>query len=225
MTARRALKLALVLVIAGILAGIYMSPLRAHLNMRDIRAAVAQFRTYWYGPLLMIGLYTIGCVLAIPASMFVIVAGFIWGWKLGGSYALIGGLLGAVSSYYVGRFVGEGLLDRFGRVGRAVEKQVEHAGFTSLLLLRFVPGLPFAALNYGSGVARVRFSDFILATTLGLIPSNFVFAYCSDALFNGTMNEADVFKRLAIVCALMISLVLIPTLVRSRLKRAAGTEL
>ncbi len=230
MTRRGAAKIALVLVIAGIVAGIYFSPLRQHLNRNDIRAAVEQFRSLWYGPLLLIVTYAVSCVFALPASLFIIAAGFVWGWKLGGTYALIGGLIGGTASFFVGRFVGEGLLTRFGTVGAMVQKQVDHAGFKSLLLLRFFPGLPFAAVNYGAGVAGVRVSDFLLATAIGLIPPNFVFAYCADALFNGTMTEGDAFKRLATVCALMIAMVLIPTLVKKLQKRSSefgvrGSEL
>jgi uncharacterized membrane protein YdjX (TVP38/TMEM64 family) len=214
MTRRQAAKIALVLVLAGAVAAIYFSPLRQHLNKNDIRAAVEQFRGLWYGPIVLIAIYAIGCVFALPASVFIVAAGFIWGWKLGGSYALIGGLLGGTASFFVGRFVGEGLLTKFGRVGQVVRKQVDHAGFRSLLLLRFVPGLPFAAVNYGAGVAGVKVPDFLAATVIGLIPPNFVFAYCADALFNGSMTEGEAFKRLAIVCALMIVMVLIPMLAK-----------
>ncbi len=230
MTRRRAVKIALVLVIAGIIAAIYVSPLRQHLNRHDIRAAVEQFRGLWYGPLLFVAAYAIACIFALPASVFIVAAGFVWGWKLGGAYALLGGLLGGTASFFVARFIGEGLLTKFGRAGEMVRKQVDHAGFKSLLLLRFFPGLPFAAVNYGAGVAGVRVSDFLAATVIGLIPPNFVFAYCADALFNGTMTEGDAFKRLAIVCALMIAMVLIPTLVKKLQKRSSefgvrGSEL
>ena len=44
-----------------------------------------------------------------------------------------------------------------------VVRRVDHAGFKSLLVLRFSPGLPFAALNYGAGVCGVRFGDFVFA--------------------------------------------------------------
>jgi uncharacterized membrane protein YdjX (TVP38/TMEM64 family) len=206
MNRRNAMKIAMLVVLAGTITAIYFSPLRQHLTRDAIRADVAHFRAVWYGPLILIVTYAIGCVLALPASVFVVAAGYIWGWKLGGSYAMIGGLIGATASFYVARFVGEGLLTRFGRVGLLVKRQADHAGFLSLLVMRFIPGLPFAAVNYGAGVCGVRVGDFMLATVIGLAPSNFVFAYCSDALFNGAMTEGDALKRLAVVCGLMLSL-------------------
>ena len=216
MTARRLARLALLLLIVGVVAAIYFSPLRDHLTRDEIRRTVMHLRGFWYGPLVFIGIFALACIFAVPASIFVLAAGLIWGWKLGGSYAIAGGLIGAIASFFAGRFIGEGLLERFGRVGRVVAKQVDHAGFHSLLILRFIPGIPFAALNYGAGVAGVRFSDFLFATIIGMAPSAYVFAYCADALFNGTMTEGAVVQRLVILAVLLIALVLLPVYIRKR---------
>jgi uncharacterized membrane protein YdjX (TVP38/TMEM64 family) len=195
-------------------AGIWFSPLRAHLTRENIRVAVEQARGAWYTPIVFVLVYAAGCVVALPASVFVIAAGFIWGWFLGGIYAMTGSMLGAVASFYMGRFIGAGLLDRFGSVGRAVARKVDHAGFKSMLILRNIPGIPFAVLNYGAGVAGVRFRHYFFATLLGIIPSMFVFTYCADALFNGSMSEGDAFKRLAIVCGLVLAMLLLPMFVK-----------
>jgi uncharacterized membrane protein YdjX (TVP38/TMEM64 family) len=213
-TRRNVLRLVVAAVLIAVFVALWFSPLRAYLTREHIRAAVEQIRAVWYAPIIYILLYAVGCVVALPASIFVIAAGFIWGFLLGGCYAMIGGTIGAVISYFAGRFIGEGLLERFGRVGRVVAKQVDHAGFRSLLILRNIPGIPFAALNYGAGVAGVRFRDYFFATIIGIAPSKFVFTYCADALFNGSMTEGDAFKRLAIVCALMITMILVPLVVK-----------
>lgn len=214
MNRRTLLKIAAIALLGGLFVGLWFSPLREHLTRENIRAAVEQIRAIWYAPIVYVLVYALGCMVALPASIFVIAAGFIWGWLLGGAYAMVGGTLGAIVSYFVGRFIGEGLLERFGRVGQLVRKQVDHAGFKSLLLLRNVPGIPFAVLNYGAGVAGVRFRDYFFATVIGIAPSKFVFTYCADALFNGSMSEGDAFKRLAVVCLLVVAMVLLPTLVK-----------
>jgi uncharacterized membrane protein YdjX (TVP38/TMEM64 family) len=211
---RGLLKIAIVVVLAAIVLGIWFSPLRAHLNRDEIRVAVGQLRDLWYGPIVFVLGFAASCVIALPASIFVLSAGVIWGWKLGTVYTLAGGLLGATASYFVGRFLGEGVLERFGRVGRLVTRQVDHAGFKSLLVLRLIPGIPFAVLNYGAGVARVALPDYIGATAIGMLPSVIVFTYCADALFSGTMTEGDALRRLAIVGALMIAMVLLPVVLK-----------
>jgi uncharacterized membrane protein YdjX (TVP38/TMEM64 family) len=217
MNKRNAIKLATLLVLAGGIAALYFTPLRGYLTKAHINELIAWLRGLWYGPLVLIALYAAGCVFALPASIFVIAAGVIWGWKLGGLYAIIGGFLGAIAAYYVGGFLGEGLLDKFGSVGRGVRKQVESSGFLSMLIVRLIPGPPFAVWNYAAGVAKMRFRDYALATLIGIIPSHLVFTYCADSLVNGTMTEGDAIKRLAIVCALLLALILIPLYIKKRM--------
>jgi len=211
---RRAAKVAMLLVLVGGLAGIWFSPLRGYLSREHIHDLIDHLRGIWYGPIVLVAGYAIGCVFALPASVFVIAAGVIWGWKLGSMYAIAGGMLGSIGAYYVARFLGEGLLDRFGSVGRAVRKQAESSGFTKMLIVRLIPGPPFAIWNFAAGVVRMRFRDYVLATFLGLIPSHIIFAYCADSLVNGTMTEGDAIKRLAVVCGLLIALILIPLLIK-----------
>jgi uncharacterized membrane protein YdjX (TVP38/TMEM64 family) len=223
MSRRMMLRGFVALVLAAVVVGIYLSPAREYLTRENMRLFVAQLRGVWYGPLIFVGAFTLACVFALPASVFVLAAGFIWGWFLGGVYSVVGGVLGAAASFYVGRFVGEGLLDKFGRLGRAVAKQVDHATFRSLVAMRFIPGIPFAVLNYGAGVAGVRIRDFIPSTIVGIIPPMFVFAYCADALFNGSMTEGDAAIRLTIVLVLMLAITLLPVLVKKLTKREAPT--
>ncbi len=222
MSRRLLLRIAAGALLLAVFAAIWFSPLREHLTRENIRGAVEQIRAVWYAPIVYVVVYALGCMVALPASIFVIAAGFIWGWLLGGIYAMIGGTLGAIVSYFAGRFIGEGLLDRFGSMGRVVRRQVDHAGVKSLLILRNIPGIPFAVLNYGAGVAGVRFfPDYFFATVIGIAPSKFVFTYCADALFNGSMSEGDAFKRLAVVCALVLAMILLPALIKRFSGRAA----
>ncbi|MEA2165759.1 MAG: hypothetical protein QOK37_3886 [Thermoanaerobaculia bacterium] len=217
MNKRNAIKLAVLLLLAGGMAALYFSPFRAYLTKAHIKDLITWLRGLWYGPIVLIALYAVGCVFALPASVFVIAAGVIWGWKLGAVYAIIGGFLGAIAAYYVGGFLGEGLLDKFGSVGRSVRKQVESSGFLSMLIVRLIPGPPFAVWNYAAGVAKMRFRDYALATLIGIIPSHIVFTYCADSLVNGSMTEGQAIKRLAIVCALLLALILIPLYIKKRM--------
>jgi len=221
---RRAVKVVLLLVLVGGIAALYFSPLRAQFTRANLHNLVDQLRGIWYGPIVLIAMYAAGCIFAVPASIFVLAAGVIWGWKLGSVYAIAGGLLGAIAAYYVALFLGEGLLDRFGSVGRAVRKQMESSGFTKMLIVRLIPGPPFAVWNFAAGIARMRFRDYVAATFLGLIPSHVIFAYCADSLVNGTMTEGEALKRLAVVCGLLIALILIPLLLKRHLRNRTAPD-
>jgi len=224
MTRKTAVKVAVLLVLAAVVAALYFSPTREYLTRDNVRAFVEHLRGLWYGPAIFIIVFTLACIFALPASVFVLAGGFIFGWLLGMLYSFIGGVLAAAASFYLGRFLGEGMLERFGRVGRAVAKQVDHATFRSLLALRFIPGIPFAVMNYGCGVAGVRVRDYLASTAIGIIPPMFVFAYCADALFNGSMSEGDAVRTLVVVLALMLFLTLLPVAVKRFTRRGTVTE-
>ena len=213
---RTALKLAVVAVLVGGVLALYFSPARSYMTREHIEAFTDRLRSLWYGPLVLVLSYAIGCVFALPASLFIIAAAVIWGWKFGALYAMCGGLLGASASYFAGRFLGEGLLERFGRAGEAVSKQVANAGFVSMLIARLIPGPPFAVWNYAAGIARMGFGDYFFATLIGTLPAHVIFAYCADSLFNGTMSQGDALRRLIIVCALFISLVVATLILKRR---------
>jgi uncharacterized membrane protein YdjX (TVP38/TMEM64 family) len=218
------MKIATLLILVAGVAVLYFSPLRGQLTRDHVYQAVSQLRDLWYGPFVLIAAYAVGCIFAIPASIFILASGVIWGWKLGATYAMCGGMLGASASYFAGRFLGEGLLDRFGKAGAAVSRQVSRNGFVSMLIARLIPGPPFAVWNYAAGIARMNFGEYFLATLLGTLPGHIVFAYCADALFNGTMTEGDAVKRLAIVAALLISMVSVSALLKRRMARSRTAQ-
>lgn len=219
MVSRRSLKLAtLVALVAGVVI-LYFTPLRDLFTRERIYQTVDHLRGLWYGPLVLIGAYAAGCVFAVPASIFIIAAAVIWGWKLGVVYAMCGAMLGSSAAYFAGLFLGEGLLLRFGRAGAMVSRQVDRNGFVSILVARLIPGPPFAVWNYAAGIARMNFGEYFLGTLLGTLPAHIVFAYCADALFNGSMTQGDAVKRLVIVAGLLISLIALTTALKRRLAR------
>jgi uncharacterized membrane protein YdjX (TVP38/TMEM64 family) len=223
-----AIKVALVLIIAGAVVAVLVSPLRHQLTLGNARAWVTAERDHvqslWWTPLALIAAYGIGCIFAIPATLFIATAGALWGWKLGLAYAIAGGMLGASASYFLGRYLGEGLLERFGKAGAAVTRQIKRAGFQTMLIVRLIPGPPFAMWNYGAGVARFPFGVYFLATLLGTLPAHFVFVYSADALFSGAMTERDAILALVKVGALLIALSLIPTVIKRLTRRKSAQD-
>ncbi len=225
MTVRNAIKVAILVLMIAAFAGLYFTPARQYMTREHVRDGIDFMRALWYGPLVLILSYGLGCIFAVPASLFIIAAGVVWGWKFGTLYAMCGGMLGASVSYVVGRFLGEGLLQKFGRTGRMVERQVASAGFKTMLIVRLIPGPPFAVWNYGAGVAGVRFSDYFFGTLLGTLPAHAIFAYSADSLFNGTMSQGDALKRLIVVAVLMIAIVVLPGLLKKRLGNGNGAKI
>jgi uncharacterized membrane protein YdjX (TVP38/TMEM64 family) len=218
---RKAIKVALIVFIGAVIVALYFTPLRQYFTREHIRGAVATMRSLWYAPIVLIAGYALGCVFAVPASIFVVAAGVIFGWKLGTVYAMTGSMIGATAAYFVGRFLGEGLLDRLGKTGARLAAQAKDSGFLSMLIVRLIPGPPFALWNYAAGVARVPVRDYVLATLLGTLPSHIIFTYSADAIFNGSMTEGAAMKRLFVVAGLLLAMVILPLLLKRWLLRSS----
>src|SRR4030095_11451938 len=42
---------------------------------------------------------------------------------------------------------------------------------------RLLPGVAFDAISYAAGLTNMRFSNFLVATTLGIVPQTFLYSY------------------------------------------------
>lgn len=209
---RRRVRLAVLLFIAVAAVALWLSPLRSHLTREEVRATVEAVRAAWYAPLVLIAMYAVGCVFAVPASLFIVAAGAIWGWLLGGTFAMAGGILGAMASFFAGTMLDANVPLRYGRARRLVDEHLRGASFRSLLILRLLPLFPFAALNYGAGIVRVDTAAFFFSTLIGLIPSNYVFAWSADEIFNGRLTGGAMMLRLLTVAAICVAIVIVPSM-------------
>jgi uncharacterized membrane protein YdjX (TVP38/TMEM64 family) len=219
------LKLLLFAAFIGLVAAVSLSPLRDQLSVENARVMRDQLASSWYGPPLYVLSFAVFATLLVPASVFVLTAGVIWGWQFGTLLAICGGTAAAAASYWVSRFFGGGMLRHFGRRGAQVASVLEKASFKSFLILRLLPIFPFAVLNYGAGVAALRFPMFVLATAIALLPSTLVFTYSADALLSGSLSGEEALVRMLIVAGGVAVLVAIPSLLKRRaLREIEGTD-
>jgi uncharacterized membrane protein YdjX (TVP38/TMEM64 family) len=75
-------------------------------------------------------------------------------------------------------------LDRFASL-RALDQTIADHGFKMVLLMRLQPVfIPFAYLNMGLGLSRVKLRDFVLGSWLGMLPGTILYVYVGS-LLNG----------------------------------------
>ena len=55
------------------------------------------------------------------------------------------------------------------------------------MTLRLIPAFPFFLVNLVSGLTRVNLGTYIIATSIGIIPGSFVFAFAGKQL--GSINS------------------------------------
>ncbi len=108
-------------------------------------------------------------LLMVPVLLLIAATGVAFGPWLGPVYAMAGCLASASTGFALGRWVGLERLEHFGghRLTRSA-RAIARNGTLAVFLLRKIP-LPFLLSNVVAGAARVRYRDFIVGTTLGMI--------------------------------------------------------
>ncbi|MFI1202459.1 TVP38/TMEM64 family protein [Streptomyces sp. NPDC020883] len=114
----------------------------------------------------------------VPRPVLNIAAGALFGSQSGLVTALAGTVLGAGLAFGLGRLLGQDALRPLLRARwlAAADRQLSEHGFRSMLTIRLLPGLPFAATNYSAAVSRMRWCPFLLATALGSVPNTAAYA-------------------------------------------------
>ncbi|MBW3671378.1 MAG: VTT domain-containing protein [Acidobacteria bacterium] len=199
------------------------SPVRELMEPAELRAVLTDLRASaqasWYAPLLFIGAYVVGGTVFVPATLFILTAAFLWGWLVGGFYALVGAVLCAVLSFEMSRYVFGRLAERLFRERLPwLHRQFDGAGIRSVLLMRLVPGIPFPVFNIGAGLTALRSRDYFVGSLIGLTIPTFIIAFSADALFSGTLDRGVMAGRLAVAAALLALLILVPPMIAKRMR-------
>jgi len=114
-----------------------------------------------------------------------IAGGMAFGAMWGSVYSLIGGDIGALIAFAAGRFLGKSFVERIvGERFHSMLNRIAKHGFQIILYLRFVPLIPYNALNLLAGASPITFRDYFWATMIGMIPGTILYAFLGDALWH-----------------------------------------
>ncbi|GAB1724782.1 MAG: TVP38/TMEM64 family protein [Nitrospira sp. CR1.1] len=160
--------------------------------------------------------------LSLPGGAIMTLAGgFLFGSMLGTLYVNVGATVGATLAFLVARYLLRDWVEQqFGSRLGAIQDGFARNAFSYLLTLRLIPLFPFFLVNMVSGLTRVNVGTYVAATSLGIIPGSFVFAYAGRQL--GTINSLKeiVSPNVLTAFTLLGLLALVPILY----KRFTGTS-
>jgi uncharacterized membrane protein YdjX (TVP38/TMEM64 family) len=128
--------------------------------------------------LLYMLLYIVGTVLLLPGTALSFAGAVLFGAYEGTLYTWIGATIGATLAFLVAKLLGRDFVEQlFGGRFAAFDERLRRHGFKGLLLIRLLPIFPFNAVNFGSGLTRIRLRDYVLATAIGIVPGTFVYQF------------------------------------------------
>jgi uncharacterized membrane protein YdjX (TVP38/TMEM64 family) len=168
--------------IVGAVLLIRYTPIREYLTA-DALGGLLQ-SAGWWAPLLFIVVYAAGVCLFIPGTLLTGLGAALFGPYWGFLWVWIGAMLGAAGGFLIGRTLGrEFAATLIGDRLKKYDEAIERNGLATVLYLRLVY-FPFTPMNFGMGLTRVRFVDYLVGTGLGIIVGTFIFTF-----FIGTLKE------------------------------------
>jgi uncharacterized membrane protein YdjX (TVP38/TMEM64 family) len=138
----------------------------------------------FWAPLAFILVYALGVCLFIPGTLLTALGAAIYGPYWGFVYVWVAAMLGAAGAFLIGRYLGrEFAASLIGDRLKKYDDALERNGFATVLYLRLVY-FPFTAMNFGMGLTKVSFKDYLWGTGLGILVGTFIFTF-----FVGTIKE------------------------------------
>lgn len=138
-----------------------------------------------WAPLVFVLLKASTYVIApLSGSSIVLASGAVFGVMEGIALSVAGDTLGGSINYWIGRTLGRAGITRF--AGKKALSQVDQvasnvANWRILLGARIVLSSLYDFVSYAAGLARISFSQFVIVTTVGGVPTVALLAFLGDA--------------------------------------------
>ncbi len=172
----------LLLFIVAAVVTVRLTGIRELLTVEKLGALLAAAGIW--APLAFILFYAMGVCLFIPGTLLTTLGAAIFGPYWGFLYVWVAAMLGAAGAFLIGRYLGrEFAASLIGDRLKKYDDAIERNGFATVLYLRLVY-FPFTPMNFGMGLTRVHFKDYLWGTGLGILGGTFIFTF-----FVGTVKE------------------------------------
>lgn len=125
-----------------------------------------------FGPIVFVLVMALSVLFApIPNVPIFIAAGLAWGPWLGTAYSLAGLALGSAMAFYAARWLGQRHLGRLigHRMAGRLNALADTMGGRVIFWARMLPAINFDWISFVAGMTSMRFTVFIVYSTLGMV--------------------------------------------------------
>ena len=138
---------------------------------------------------LYVTIYILQTAFSLPGGAIMTLAGgFLFGSVLGTIFVNVGATTGATLAFLAARYILRDWVERkFGKRIEPVQAGFAQNAFSYLLTLRLIPAFPFFLVNLVSGLTRIPLGTYVIATSIGIIPGSFFYAFAGKQL--GSINS------------------------------------
>lgn len=165
-------------------------------------------------PLVFMLVYAVGAVLFLPGTVLTLAGGALFGPVLGTFYNLTGATIGAALAFLVSRYLAsDWVADKTGGRLKQLISGVESEGWRFVAFVRLVPLFPFNLLNYALGLTRIRFSHYLLATWICMLPGAFAYTYLGYAGREAVGGGEGLIQKALLALTLLAVVAFLPRLI------------
>lgn len=143
------------------------------------------------GPVVFMVVNGVATMLLVPQVLFSVLAGALFGWKLGTVYASIAMTCGAICSFFIARYgVRDWLRERYR--DHVIFRKMQQLSLIHPLhvisLSRIIPVLPFPVTSYLLGLTQVRSLPYAFLTWACMLPETVFLASGGHLLHSGIVH-------------------------------------
>ncbi|MBE0531939.1 MAG: VTT domain-containing protein [Rhodospirillales bacterium] len=170
-------------VILGFVALWQWTPLSELITIDTLRPIFEVIRAGAAAPIAIPLLFVIASLLFFPITLLITLTAIVFDPLFAFAYALVGTMASAAAAYGVGFKLGRPVLRRLlGNRLNSVNRAVASRGVLAVMMLRVAPVAPYTAVNMVCGAARIRFTDYMVGTLLGMAPGITVLTALGNSL-------------------------------------------
>jgi len=181
---RIAIWIFLIGLIAGLSAMWRWTPLGNWLTVDALSGTLDMVRHMPVAPLWIIPAFVMAGFLAIPFTLLIVAAVIIFGPVTGFLCSLTGGVLSAVTVYWIGELIGRNTVQKLaGTKLNKISRKIARHGIVNIIFVRIVPIAPFTVINLVAGASHINFRDYVLGTLVGMTPGVMAVAVIADRIY------------------------------------------
>jgi uncharacterized membrane protein YdjX (TVP38/TMEM64 family) len=204
--------LLLAAVVGVLLAVVYFSPLREHLErLRDIKQAIRSFG--WMAPVVLMVSVAVLVAVGFPRLWFCVLAGMALGFWSGLLWTQLGTLVGNYAVFLLVRGGGGDWARRYLSKRGRLHNLMHEEGIPGVILARQLP-VPGLIINLVCGLFAIRHRDYLIGTILGQLP-----AAIPCTLIGAGLLKPSFEKSLGLIVAAVVVAVVAWIALRSYLRR------
>lgn len=178
-----------------------------------------------WGPVVFVVCYIVATVLMVPGSALTLAAGTLFGVVYGTGLVSVASTLGASAAFLIGRFLARDSIvavtsrrPAFAALDRALGKD----GWKIVALARLSPVFPFTLLNYAFGVTQVKFTHYVLASWIAMLPGTVLYVYLGSLAREGVRSAARTPMEWTIYAIGLVATLAVTWLITRMTRRAIG---